>query len=192
MKLESISRGMIVVSETTGLIVEVIDVDYAADRVLCEAPIDGKTSRVHFPSDRLLPSLFSRQDVGRRAMDGVIIQGDAGAMLKEACLKHGFEDIAHASKGQMEALLADLRRTSPEALLNNSMGVVRSLAAKVGITAEPLKTHIVPGSLVRLKSGGPAMTVNEMTEPGVVCYWFDGGKLCVGHFFLTSLDIESR
>ena len=33
------------------------------------------------------------------------------------------------------------------------------------------------GDLVRLKSAGPVMTVQELTPPGVRCTWFDGCKL---------------
>ncbi len=32
------------------------------------------------------------------------------------------------------------------------------------------------GDEVKLKSGGPAMTVEEVNEAGIWCVWFDGKK----------------
>ncbi len=44
------------------------------------------------------------------------------------------------------------------------------------------------GDLVRLKSGGPDMTVQEVSEErGVNCYWFDGKKLLNGSFTCEAL-----
>ena len=34
------------------------------------------------------------------------------------------------------------------------------------------------GDVVQLKSGGPIMTVEEVSEGGVFCIWFDGKKKC--------------
>jgi uncharacterized protein YodC (DUF2158 family) len=33
-----------------------------------------------------------------------------------------------------------------------------------------------PGDVVRLKSGGPAMTVHEISEHEIKCVWIDGNK----------------
>jgi len=54
--------------------------------------------------------------------------------------------------------------------------------------------QIAVGNKVRLKSGGPQMTV-EKIEPwnGVttaVCEWFDGNKPMSNRFSVTSLDVE--
>jgi uncharacterized protein YodC (DUF2158 family) len=40
------------------------------------------------------------------------------------------------------------------------------------------------GDIVRLKSGGPTMTVDKHSEYGgdVVCQWFAGSKLSIGGF----------
>jgi uncharacterized protein YodC (DUF2158 family) len=35
-----------------------------------------------------------------------------------------------------------------------------------------------PGELVRLKSGGPSMTIAKVVEGRARCIWFDGGTLC--------------
>lgn len=40
------------------------------------------------------------------------------------------------------------------------------------------------GNIVRLKSGGPAMTVRFVESKGVYCEWFDSGSgKIVGHKF---------
>lgn len=35
------------------------------------------------------------------------------------------------------------------------------------------KDDIKPGIIVKLASGGPQMTVNQVTSIGVECWWFD-------------------
>lgn len=46
------------------------------------------------------------------------------------------------------------------------------------------------GDLVRLKSGGPTMTVNAVLSRGVCqCQWFSGSKLQKGTFDSDSLVI---
>ena len=48
-----------------------------------------------------------------------------------------------------------------------------------------------PGDIVRLKSGGPSMTVDEVEKKGnvtsIFCFWFDGAQLEDGEFSPTSL-----
>jgi uncharacterized protein YodC (DUF2158 family) len=45
------------------------------------------------------------------------------------------------------------------------------------------------GDVVRLKSGGPRMTVTMvMSKKVVVCQWFEGTKLRGGHFHPDALD----
>lgn len=49
---------------------------------------------------------------------------------------------------------------------------------------------IVVGAVVRLRSGGPAMTVMHLPHPKretAVCQWFDGSELKVGNFPMESL-----
>lgn len=38
------------------------------------------------------------------------------------------------------------------------------------------------GDIVQLKSGGPAMTINDSTDYGWRCQWFRGASLEQGHF----------
>jgi uncharacterized protein YodC (DUF2158 family) len=52
-----------------------------------------------------------------------------------------------------------------------------------------------PGDVVRLKSGGPKMTVDQIENRGankitVWCDWLDGNKKCTETFPDTSLVIE--
>ena len=45
------------------------------------------------------------------------------------------------------------------------------------------------GDIVRLKSGGPLMTVASIvpSAPGIVCAWFDGGQLASASFVTITL-----
>ena len=47
------------------------------------------------------------------------------------------------------------------------------------------------GSVVRVKSGGPEMTIADETEDGeLVCVWFDGGDMRVGKFEMAVLQMR--
>lgn len=49
------------------------------------------------------------------------------------------------------------------------------------------------GDIVRLKSGGPGMTVNEYSTLGAHCQWFAGGKLNSGYFSEAALvEVEDE
>ena len=50
------------------------------------------------------------------------------------------------------------------------------------------------GDVVRLKSGGPSMTVlaNEEDIDFIICQWFDGEELKDGSFSPESLDMVER
>jgi uncharacterized protein YodC (DUF2158 family) len=53
--------------------------------------------------------------------------------------------------------------------------------------SEPFK----PGDVVRLNSGGPIMTVQELRAPeDVICVWFDKTKQCHGVFNAAMLHIH--
>lgn len=54
-------------------------------------------------------------------------------------------------------------------------------------------TEIKPGDVVRLKSGGPPMTVNAALDGGAFwCQWFDGTKALAEAFPGHSLEIHSN
>lgn len=44
------------------------------------------------------------------------------------------------------------------------------------------------GDVVQLKSGGPKMTVNEITDAAANCVWFVGGSRESGIFHPSSLE----
>ncbi|MBU4564049.1 MAG: YodC family protein [Desulfarculus sp.] len=48
------------------------------------------------------------------------------------------------------------------------------------------------GDVVRLKSGGPQMTVKFVDREfhSVVCQWFEGHKLAEGNFSPESLELD--
>lgn len=50
-------------------------------------------------------------------------------------------------------------------------------------------SEIKVGDVVMLKSGGPTMTVKEVTERGLLCEWFAGDKLERAVFNPETLDI---
>jgi len=59
--------------------------------------------------------------------------------------------------------------------------------------------QIKAGDVVRLKSGGPRMTVSKVdilafggTELTAWCDWFEGNKKCNGTFHLHSLEIDEK
>jgi uncharacterized protein YodC (DUF2158 family) len=55
-----------------------------------------------------------------------------------------------------------------------------------------MATELKPGDIVRLKSGGPAMTVTAIGEHAgetrALCEWFDGTKHHQDHFILAALE----
>jgi uncharacterized protein YodC (DUF2158 family) len=48
-----------------------------------------------------------------------------------------------------------------------------------------------PGDTVRLKSGGPAMTVKAVEGAWVSCDWFDGSKKHEDTFPAAGLDVDN-
>lgn len=58
--------------------------------------------------------------------------------------------------------------------------------------------EIKVGSVVRLKSGSPSMTVTAVHESGMMaagpvhayCTWFDGNKVVTGDFPLEAVEID--
>ena len=46
------------------------------------------------------------------------------------------------------------------------------------------------GSVVQLKSGGPAMTVNYIDNEDAYCQWFSGDKVEEARFPLQSLKVK--
>jgi uncharacterized protein YodC (DUF2158 family) len=46
------------------------------------------------------------------------------------------------------------------------------------------------GDIVRLKSGGPKMTVRKLMGVGVDCVWFEGNSLAGGSWFESYLLIN--
>jgi uncharacterized protein YodC (DUF2158 family) len=54
----------------------------------------------------------------------------------------------------------------------------------------PGERDLKKGQIVRLKSGGPSMTVKApITQGGVLCVWFAGKKLESAYFDLDTLDV---
>lgn len=49
------------------------------------------------------------------------------------------------------------------------------------------------GDIVRLKSGGPSMTVDAVRDDGdIFCYWFAGNKLESGRFDPEAIGLEDE
>lgn len=50
------------------------------------------------------------------------------------------------------------------------------------------------GDIVRLKSGGPSMTVNAIRDSDgtIYCHWFAGNKLESGYFNPESIGLEDE
>lgn len=55
-----------------------------------------------------------------------------------------------------------------------------------------MEGEITVGSTVRLKSGGPLMTVEELIpdKKAVKCTWFEKNKLCREQFPVSILDAD--
>jgi uncharacterized protein YodC (DUF2158 family) len=49
-----------------------------------------------------------------------------------------------------------------------------------------------PGDLVRLKSGGPVMTIRWVAEGDAYCEWFDGAKITGHRFALAALVADAE
>lgn len=55
----------------------------------------------------------------------------------------------------------------------------------------PNKSKYKTGDIVRLKSGGPGMTVEYVLQDGqIYCHWFSGNKLEGGSFNPEAIDLE--
>jgi uncharacterized protein YodC (DUF2158 family) len=58
-----------------------------------------------------------------------------------------------------------------------------------GDRVPPNPLDLQPGQKVRLKSGGPEMTVIYVTISGqIICRWFNDHALRTGRFWPTSID----
>ena len=53
-----------------------------------------------------------------------------------------------------------------------------------------MSDQIKAGDTVRLKSGGPLMTVAWVKESTASCDWFDGSKAVTQSFQITSLELD--
>lgn len=49
-----------------------------------------------------------------------------------------------------------------------------------------------PGDVVKLKSGGPKMTVQSATKAKATCVWFDGHRNNTGDFPISCLIFRKR
>jgi uncharacterized protein YodC (DUF2158 family) len=49
------------------------------------------------------------------------------------------------------------------------------------------QSKYVVGQEVRLKSGGPQMTINEVSSDGARCYWFDVNTLNSAWFAIDAI-----
>jgi uncharacterized protein YodC (DUF2158 family) len=59
--------------------------------------------------------------------------------------------------------------------------------------AVPSKSKYKTGDIVRLKSGGPGMTVEYVRQDGqIYCHWFAGNKLEGGSFSPEAIDLEDN
>ncbi len=57
----------------------------------------------------------------------------------------------------------------------------------------PKESKYKIGDIVRLKSGGPSMTVNSILGDGhIYCHWFAGDKLNSGSFDPESVGLEDE
>lgn len=57
---------------------------------------------------------------------------------------------------------------------------------------QPIKRKYVTGAIVRLKSGGPDMTVKHYDHNGqLVCQWFAGKNLKEGRFDDDSVEVAT-
>lgn len=56
----------------------------------------------------------------------------------------------------------------------------------------PADPEIKPGTLVKLKSGGPRMTVNTVVGDACGCLWFEGDELHDAHFYASALRVVSE
>lgn len=53
-------------------------------------------------------------------------------------------------------------------------------------------SNVVSGSVVRLKSGGPLMTVRWVQGHDAYCDWFDDNKQVGAKFAVPQLDLEEE
>ncbi len=59
--------------------------------------------------------------------------------------------------------------------------------------AMPTMSKYKMGDIVRLKSGGPGMTVELIEQSGrIYCHWFSGNKLEGGTFSPDAIDLEDN
>lgn len=54
------------------------------------------------------------------------------------------------------------------------------------------KIQFKPGDVVKLKSGGPIMTIQSVNENSAYCVWFDGTKIKERDFVLDVLVLHSN
>lgn len=123
-----------------------------------------------------------------KKIQAVIHSGMVGDMLERGLIGPGNVNLSGGFR------IVGIRRTDDDYPVDGIALTIEVLPTPATEGVEPMDTVVIAksidvGDIVRLKSGGPAMTVSGSHQDKIECVWFVGRELKSATFLFSTLTI---